>query len=189
MKNLIIVIGLNSLAFVGISLGAPLSQFYFIIAGVISFYLLKRNDMWGELSISTAVKSYVMAIIGMIAALVVLNLLNASGTGNSIFNESLINILIFVPFALVGEELFTASITAALENLGIKLNTALFIASIAFVAIHVPEYGVSFGLISIFISRIAFNYALKRGGIITSSIVHIAYDLSLISIFSLLSNT
>lgn len=182
-KQRVIALLLIALGTAWLMTGLPLSQFALIVTGLGALQILGlTQQVMGRFSGKWALFTW----LGLIAATVVIApiVAGSGANANPAAAMSLITMLIFVPFATVGEEFFTAVIA---QSLGGKI-TGYVTATTLFVLVHAPEYGgLKINLLSILASRLILNYALSRFGIKTSGVAHAAFDVLLFS-FALLAH-
>jgi membrane protease YdiL (CAAX protease family) len=187
--NAIIAIIIMTIAFLGLIYAYPFGNFYLLIGGILSLYILgydlkslirplKKNDVF------LIIKAILLSIGLSMIMLLIGNLLNQPSATNPITDGLDWTILLYTIPALFGEELLVVVMLVILEKILPKNRNGLIIASIIsaliFGACHLSTYDWNLwqSIIVIGFTRLPFTYVWYKSdkNLLVNGLSHYLYD-------------
>lgn len=187
--NAIIAIIIMTIAFLGLIYAYPFGNFYLLIGGILSLYILgydlkslirplKKNDVF------LIIKAILLSIGLSMIMLLIGNLLNQPSVANPITEGLNWTILLYTIPALFGEELLVIVMLVILEKILPKNRNGVIAASIIsaliFGACHLSTYdwNVWQSIVVIGFTRLPFTYAWYKSdkNLLVNGLSHYLYD-------------
>ncbi|MDQ0363202.1 CPBP family glutamic-type intramembrane protease [Breznakia pachnodae] len=187
--NAIIAIIIMALAFLGLIYSYPFGNFYLLIGGVLSLYILgydlkslirplKKKDVF------LIIKAILLSIGLSLIMLLIGNLLDQPSAANPITEGLNWTILLYTIPALFGEELLVIVMLVILEKILPKTRNGIITASIisAFIfgACHLSTYDWNLwqSIVVIGFTRLPFTYAWYKSdkNLLVNGLSHYLYD-------------